>query len=290
MGTNAMRIPVDQRTLYAAAVLAAVVIFVVPRAAQTRALLLISAAAALAWLYVSSNPFFLTSFSQQGQSGQSKKKTQNDKSMMMLSKKQMIRKEHDHNHEPAEYAKDDDMPPFAPIDRELYTLRVPEIRGRGWIDSSNDRAARSELRNLALRSRNLINVVRKAARLGARNGNTASGVKAMSALEDFFSRYHRAILSGDPEYAARTLEVLRDTRVVALNALNDVSLTVPQLLGGRALHAIDLTRDETLRCMSTLVARHAASGSPDMAAAAGQWSSPSPHDPGGIVGRADSLF
>jgi hypothetical protein len=249
----------DVRALCVVAVVALAVVVVVPRHAQGRAIALISAVASLAWLYTSHPVPARCS----GDDTSRVKKTPSES-----------------------------PPPFAPLDPELYTLRVPYTpqAKAAWIASSDDGAARSQLRNLSLRSRGLLVAVRKAARLGSRNGNSASGVRAMAALEDFFSRYHRAVLSSDADFAARTLDTLRDTRVVALNALNDVFLTVPAPLGGRVLRAMDTARDETLRCMSTLVSRHAASGSPTMAAASARWGSPSPHDPGGVVGRPDSLF
>ena len=249
----------DTRALFALATIASAIVFVVPRHLQGRALTALSCASVLYWLY----PSVWRSDAAMAQQHQAEDSTEKATSRGRRTARNGV---------------------VASVDPELYTLRVSRVR-----DSRSGVVGNT--RNLALRIRGRLEAeVRKAARLGSRNGNAASGVKAMSALEDFFSRYHRAVLSNDAEFAARTLDVLRDTRAVALNALNDISMTVPSPIGGRVLKAIDLARDETLRCMSTLVARHAASGSPTMAAAAGRWNSPTPHDPGAIIGRPDSLF
>ena len=246
----------DTRALFALATVASAIVLVVPRHLQGRALTALSCASALYWLYPS--VWRRSDDATQQQQAESPEKPRGRRT----ARNGVV----------------------ASVDPDLYTLRVSSVK-----DSRSGVVGNT--RNLALRIRGRLEAeVRKAARLGSRNGNAASGVKAMSALEDFFSRYHRAVLSNDAEFAARTLDVLRDTRAVALNALNDISMTVPSPIGGRVLKAIDLARDETLRCMSTLVARHAASGSPTMAAAAGRWNSPTPHDPGAIIGRPDSLF
>jgi hypothetical protein len=163
------------------------------------------------------------------------------------------------------------LPPFAPIDSELYTLRVPLSP-----ELVLQRRPRQALKHLALHG-DLIDRVLRAARLGARNGNSGSGSRALASLEDFFARYHRALVSRDPALASRTLETLRDTRVVALNALTDLTMTVPLALGGPIEAAIERARSETLRCMGVLAARHAPSGSPALRSAA--WSTPLPHDP-----------
>ena len=162
------------------------------------------------------------------------------------------------------------LPPFAPIDSELYTLRVPLSP-----ELVLQRRPRQALKHLASHG-DLIDRVLRAARLGARNGNSGSGSRALASLEDFFARYHRALVSRDPALASRTLETLRDTRVVALNALTDLTMTVPLALGGPIEAAIERARSETLRCMSALAARHAPSGSPALRSAA--WSTPLPHD------------
>ena len=251
----------DRLALYAVAVAAAALLLIVPRPAQGRVLAAVAAASALAWIA-------WTYRSASGGQQASKAVASDDGGKNHRSPRRQ----------------------FASMDPELYTLRAPigaDARA-AWIDGP-EALARGELRNLALRG-TLCAVVRRAARLGSRNGNAASGVRAMAALEDFFARYHRALLSSDVDYAARTLDVLRDTRVVALNALQEVLLSVPPDLGKRVLKATDAARTETLRCMSTLAVRHAPRGSPTLDAARSRWASPAPHDPRGVVGRSDSLF
>ena len=256
----------DGRALLASAVCVAAFLLSVPRASQPRALAALSALAALAWIGWSYRGAASASAAEQdaerrGQGGSSSNAgTTSD--VLTASNGGRARKKTS----------------FASIDAELYTLRVPataEARA-AWIDAPAA-SARGQLRNLALRGP-LLDLVRRAARLGSRNGNSASGVRAKAALEDFFARYGRAMLSRDASYAARTLDVLRDTRAVALNALNDVSLSVPPSLGRRALRAIDAAREETLRCMTRLAERHAPSRLPELAAAAARWAAPAPAD------------
>ena len=170
------------------------------------------------------------------------------------------------------------MPEFAAIDSELYTLRVsPRL--------PLERQPRRALKHLASHG-DLIDRVLRAARLAARNGSAGSGTRALSALEDFFARYHRSLASDDAALAARTLEVLRDTRASALNAINDLTFSVPAALGGPIEAAREAVRKETLRCMATLATKHAPSRSPALGAAA--WSAPLPLDPGRE--RSNSLF
>jgi hypothetical protein len=132
--------------------------------------------------------------------------------------------------------------------------------------------------------------VHRAAVLGSRNGNSGSGTKAIVTLEDFFNRYHRALVSSDPDLAKRTLEVLRDTRTIALNAIEDLAFTVPISLSKPIRIASEAARSETLECMSTLVMKHAPSMSPGLSASMSQWASPRPIDPKGVIGDPHSLF
>lgn len=177
---------------------------------------------------------------------------------------------------------------FAPIDPSLYTLRtVPPEE----IDLKDVDSLRNHFRHLALRNDGkLLDKVRKASLVGARNGNRGSGTKALVSLEDFFNRYHRALASKDPELAKRTLEVLRDTRTVALNAVEDLSFTVPLALSKSIREASESVRAETLECMSTLVLKHSPSLSPSLRASLTHWSSPLPNDPSGRVGDRHSLY
>lgn len=176
------------------------------------------------------------------------------------------------------------LPPFAPIDPVLYTLRAPSPTDLVHLETP-----RRALRHLALRrGGKLFGVVRRAALLGARNGNAASGTRVLAALEDFFARYHRALASDDPNLAARTLEVLRDTRIVALNAVEDLAMTVPLALGRPVRTASDAVRSETLLCMATLASKHAPSMSPSLKA--GAWAAPLAHDPSRRAGDPHSLY
>lgn len=244
----------DRRALLAAAVCALALPLVLPRQAWTPALALATAAAVLAAIYhgYASEAAAKSATSPPLATGAT------DASSRRLPKGKN-----------KGYVVGDSLA-FAPVDPELYTLRAPAPP-----DLVHDPRPRRTLRHLALRGP-LLDVVRKAARLGARNGNTASGARAMVALEDFFARYHRALLSKDAEFAARTLETLRDTRAVALNAIEDLALTVPLSLGRPVRAASEAARAETLRCMSTLAAKHAPSLSPALASAA--WGAPLAHD------------
>ena len=172
--------------------------------------------------------------------------------------------------------------PFAAVDTELYTLR-----SLSPAELVLQRHPRRLLPHLAFRGP-LLSLVRRAARLAARNGNSASGARAMVALEDFFARYHHALLSPDVELAVRSLQTMRDTRATALNALQDLSLTVPIALGGPMRQAAEAARNETQRCMAALADRHAPSLSPSLSAAASAWSAPQAHDP--QHSRPNSLF
>jgi hypothetical protein len=93
-------------------------------------------------------------------------------------------------------------------------------------------------------------------------------------LEDFYARYHRALLDGSaagPELAARTLGVLSDSRVEALNAIHELSMCLPPSRKGVVLRAAEAVRVDTLRCERMLAARHAPSLSPSLAVAADVW-------------------
>ena len=174
---------------------------------------------------------------------------------------------------------------FAPIDPSLYTLRMPLISS---IDIS---MLRKNFKHLYLRKGgSLAKKVHKAVVLGSRNGNNGSGTKAIVTLEDFFIRYHRALVSSDPDLAKRTLEVLRDTRVVALNAIEDLAFTVPIALSKPIRIASEAARTETLECMSTLAMKHAPALSPGLSASMSQWASPRPNDPRGVIGDPHSLY
>jgi hypothetical protein len=128
--------------------------------------------------------------------------------------------------------------------------------------------ARAAYPHTALRmSGALLRRLRVAARLGAANGNRGSGQRAMTAFEDFFERYHWALLSDDAELAARTLPVLCDTRRLALNSLQDIAFRVPRALAGPVRTATEAARIETLGCMRALSAKHKRGGSPEEVAA-----------------------
>lgn len=175
----------------------------------------------------------------------------------------------------------------SPIDPSLYTLKM--LNSGGSIHSL--RKTKQAFKHLSLRKGgSLVDKVHRAALLGSKNGNNGSGTKAMAALEDFFSRYHRALMSSSPELAQRTLEVLRDTRVVALNAIEDLAFTVPIALSAPVRIASEAVRSETLECMSTLVLKHSPSMSPSLRASMSQWASPRPHDPIGVVGDPHQLY
>jgi hypothetical protein len=281
----------DERALLAGAVCIAAVLAVVPMSAQPRALAALVAAGALVWLsrgyYAAGGGSVSPTSYASTQQAAAEAAYEPDRGVGTGDILAAARGQTAQRKQPVQQKQ---RPRFAPLDAQLYTLRVPDVATSraAWIDAP-EAAARGQLRHLALRGR-LMGVVRRAARLGARNGNSTSGVRAMAALEDFFSRYHRALLSSDAEYAARTLGTLRDTRAVALNALHDISLSVPIDLGERVLMATDAAREETLRCMSTLAAHHAPSGSPALAVA--DWSAPMPADVGAgrVLGDAGLLF
>ena len=177
---------------------------------------------------------------------------------------------------------------FAPVDPSLYTLRTIPTDA---IDLKDVDGLSRALRHLSLRNGGkLLDKVRKASIVGSRNGNRGSGTKALVTLEDFFNRYHRALASEDPDLARRTLEVLRDTRTVALNAIEDLTFTVPLALSKPIREASESVRAETLECMSTLVLKHSPSLSPSLRAALTHWSSPLPNDPSGRIGDRHSLY
>lgn len=144
-----------------------------------------------------------------------------------------------------------------PIDPEAYA------QGAQVRISALDRDLPRRLPHLALRDGGkLLERVRAAARIGAKYGNTGSGVRAMAVLEDLFRRYHSSMLSEDVALASRTLERMRYGRTIALNALEDLVMQVPSERAKAIREASEAVRQATLVCMSTLVARHAPSRSP----------------------------
>jgi hypothetical protein len=163
------------------------------------------------------------------------------------------------------------------LDGELYTLRVRD----------------GGTRHLALRQGgSLLRRVRRAAELGASRGNSASGARAAAALEDFFTRYHWALLHGDdgadgdakkgPDTRGlipRTLATLRDTRALALNALAEIAFAVPLSHARPVRRAVEAARVETLTCLETLATKLARTDPVATQVAAAAWRGPTPHDP-----------
>lgn len=157
-----------------------------------------------------------------------------------------------------------------PLDPALYTLRtLPTSRTAATTDGG------TAVKNLSVREGGrVLSAVLRAARAGERHGNGASGRRALAVLEDFYARYHRALLDGSaggPELAARTLGVLSDSRVEALNAIHELSMCLPPSRKGVVLRAAEAVRVDTLRCERMLAARHAPSLSPSLAVAADVW-------------------
>ena len=175
--------------------------------------------------------------------------------------------------------------PDIQIDGELYTLR-----------------ARKGTRHLALRrGGELLRRVSRAAALGGAHGNSASGARATTALEDFFMRYHWALLKSDEALSkgvvmhrgpdtngliSRTLSTLRDTRIVAMNSLQEISFTVPLSMAGPVRRAVALARSETLACLEVLATRLARADPVAAQVASVAWRGPTPHDP--LLGRPSS--
>lgn len=165
------------------------------------------------------------------------------------------------------------------MDAELYTLRARE----------------GGTRHVALRrGGELLRRVRRAAALGTERGNTASGARALVALEDFFMRYHWALLKADEALSAgtrghegpdtgdlvsRTLSTMRDTRAVALNALAEIAFALPLPLAGPVRRAVAATRAETLACLEVLATRLARADPVAAQVASAAWRGPTPHDP-----------
>lgn len=172
-------------------------------------------------------------------------------------------------------------PPVS-LDNELYTMRA-RAQGPGGT------------KHLALRrGGRLLRLVSRASAIGVRRANSASGDRAVSALEDFFMRYHWALLRADDAIAARpaglsrpdtsdlisrTLAVLCDTRTVALNALQEITFTIPLPLAGPVTRAVAAVREETLMCLEILVDRLAQSDPVAAQVASTAWRGPIPHDP-----------
>jgi len=254
-----------ERLLLAAAIVAAAVPLFVPRALLPRLLLCVVVVGGLLMLMVVAPPPQTLPAAAAPPPAKNKDANENDRGVLR-------------------------RPSFASLDPELYTLRLP-----GTAELERDRRpSRGALRHLAFRGGGrLLSLVRRAARLGARNGNSASGARALAALEDFFARHHRAMLSPDADLAARTLEAMRDTRVVALNALQDLTLTVPIALAVPIRAACEAARIETQRCLAAVADLHSSSGTaPGLAAVASTIVAPAAHDPRreGAGGGKNLLF
>lgn len=162
------------------------------------------------------------------------------------------------------------------MDPELYTMR-----------------ARGCTKHLALRRDGLLlRLVRRAASIGSRRGNSASGDRAIAALEDFFMRYHWALLRADDailsrptpgpdttDLISRTLATLSDTRTIALNCIQEITFNIPLAMAGPVTRAVSAVREETLMCLEVLVDRLAQSDPVAAQVASAAWRGPTPHDP-----------
>lgn len=125
---------------------------------------------------------------------------------------------------------------------KLYTLRDRGGNSRHLRSRDNGR---------------LYDLVVRASNLGRHRGNTASGVRAMKALEDFFTRYHWALLKRPAEVAMlnRTLQMLIDTRSLAMASLEELRFMVPLANAGPIDRAATAVRMQTLACLEILAAR-----------------------------------
>jgi hypothetical protein len=133
---------------------------------------------------------------------------------------------------------------FAPIDAEMYGLRVPSPLDARSIPTPH----------LLRRSKSLLRVIRRAIRIGTLNGSSAAAIRLVSALEDFFLRvddaYERTP-SLEP-LSRMTFETLRDGRSVALSALQEIGLAVPEVRASPIRDAERVVLSETTRAMRLL--------------------------------------
>ena len=115
--------------------------------------------------------------------------------------------------------------------------------------------------------------------------------RALVALEDFFIRYHWALVSADDALRvrrasgpdtdgllSRTLAIMCDTRVVALNALEDITFVVPLSTAGPVRRAVEAARRETLACLEVLATRLSQTDPVAAQVASVAWRGPVPND------------
>jgi hypothetical protein len=181
-------------------------------------------------------------------------------------------------------------PRYAAVDAAAYGLRIP-------YDAPDLGGAVADAREAGLSP-----VLRRAVRLGTRIGNRAASVRLVAAMADFSSR-HRLLMgsslwrdSSDPQVAAlqvraaHELDLMRESRRVALDTVQELTMRVPGGDIARAYATISerIARD-TFRRMDDVYVRWHACMPVRMAAAAsgcGEGPTPEPYQ----SGRSNMLF
>lgn len=133
---------------------------------------------------------------------------------------------------------------FAPIDAEMYGLRLPNPYQAKNVPTPH----------LLKRPRPFVKAIHRATRLGAKNGSAAASTRLVGALEDFFTRVDNAMalpLPADP-LAHMTFGTLRDGRAAALSALQELGFSVPEVNAKPLRAAERAVVAETTRAMRLL--------------------------------------
>jgi len=128
---------------------------------------------------------------------------------------------------------------FAPVDAEMYGLRLPDPY----------RANKIPTPHLLKRPDEFVRVVKRVVRIAMMNGSAAAATRLVGALEDFFTR---ADPSKTNSLSHMTFGTLRDVRAVAMAALQEIGFTVPEVRSRPVREAEKAVVSETTRTMRIL--------------------------------------
>jgi hypothetical protein len=131
---------------------------------------------------------------------------------------------------------------FAPVDAEMYGLRLPGPYQARSIPTPH----------LLRRPRALVRAVQRVVRLAAKNGSAAASTRLVGALEDFFTRVDNAMANPVDALSHMTFGTLRDGRAAALAALQELGFAVPEVRAGPVRAAERAVVAETTRAMRLL--------------------------------------
>lgn len=131
---------------------------------------------------------------------------------------------------------------FAPVDAEMYGLRLPGPYQAHSIPTPH----------LLKRPAPFIRAIKRIVRLGAMNGSVAATTRLVGALEDFFTRSDNAMVRPLDPLSHMTFGTLRDGRATALAALQELGLSVPEVRAGAVRSAERAVVVETTRTMRLL--------------------------------------